>query len=147
MSNPDGSSGTDAAPGAADLSAVVPDAARTEELKPAIVAAISTVYDPEIPVNIWELGLIYDIIVDAAGVAGVRMTLTAPGCPAAQSLPVEVADKVKKVAGRDRREGRGRVGTGLDEGSDVRGGETAVGIVVTRGPYPLKPCYQVKCSS
>ena len=99
MSNPDGSSGTNAAPGAADLSAVVPDAARTEELKPAIVAAISTVYDPEIPVNIWELGLIYDIIVDAGGVAGIRMTLTAPGCPAAQSLPVEVADKVKKVPG------------------------------------------------
>jgi FeS assembly SUF system protein len=77
----------------------VPDAARTEALKPAIVAAISTVYDPEIPVNIWELGLIYDIIVDAGGVAGVTMTLTAPGCPAAQSLPVEVAEKVKNVAG------------------------------------------------
>ena len=56
-------------------------------------------FDPEIPVNIWELGLIYDIVVDAAGVAGVRMTLTAPGCPAAQSLPVEVADKVKEVPG------------------------------------------------
>ena len=86
-------------PGADDVSAVVPDPARTEALKPAIVDAISTVYDPEIPVNIWELGLIYDIVVDAGGVAGVRMTLTAPGCPAAQSLPVEVADKVKKVAG------------------------------------------------
>jgi FeS assembly SUF system protein len=101
MSDPDVSSGTGngAVPGAADVSAVVPDAARTEALTPAIVEAISTVYDPEIPVNIWELGLIYDIIVDAAGVAGVRMTLTAPGCPAAQSLPVEVAEKVKNVAG------------------------------------------------
>jgi FeS assembly SUF system protein len=68
-------------------------------LKPAIVDAIRTVYDPEIPVNIWELGLIYDVIVDASGVAGVRMTLTAPGCPAAQSLPVEVSDKVKAVPG------------------------------------------------
>jgi FeS assembly SUF system protein len=87
------------APGAADVSAIVPDAARTEALKPAIVEAISTVYDPEIPVNIWELGLIYDIVVDAADVAGVRMTLTAPGCPAAQSLPVEVAEKVRKVPG------------------------------------------------
>ena len=77
----------------------MPDAARTEALKPGIVEAISTVYDPEIPVNIWELGLIYDVFVDASGVAGVRMTLTAPGCPAAQSLPVEVADKVKKVPG------------------------------------------------
>ena len=53
----------------------------------------------EIPVNIWELGLIYDVVVDAAGVAGIRMTLTAPGCPAAQSLPVEVAEKVRKVPG------------------------------------------------
>jgi len=78
---------------------VVPDAARTEALKPKIVEAISTVFDPEIPVNIWELGLIYDIAVDAAGVAGILMTLTAPGCPAAQSLPVEVSDKVKAVPG------------------------------------------------
>jgi FeS assembly SUF system protein len=75
------------------------DAARTAELRPRIVDAISTVFDPEIPVNIWELGLIYDIVVDAAGVAGIRMTLTAPGCPAAQSLPVEVANKVKAVPG------------------------------------------------
>jgi FeS assembly SUF system protein len=101
---PPGSAGADAAPehrsaGADDLSSLVADAARTEALKPAIVEAISTVYDPEIPVNIWELGLIYDIVVDASGVAGVRMTLTAPGCPAAQSLPVEVAAKVKAVPG------------------------------------------------
>lgn len=77
----------------------MPDAAKTAELQPRIVAAISTVFDPEIPVNIWELGLIYDIVVDAAGVAGVRMTLTSPGCPAAQSLPVEVANKVKAIPG------------------------------------------------
>jgi FeS assembly SUF system protein len=75
------------------------DAAKTEALKPAIIDAISTVFDPEIPVNIWELGLIYDIVVDAEGVAGVTMTLTAPGCPAAQSLPVEVTQKVNAVAG------------------------------------------------
>ena len=78
---------------------IVPDSAKTAALKPEIVKAISTVYDPEIPVNIWELGLIYDIFVDANGVAGVLMTLTAPGCPVAQTLPVEVANKVKSVAG------------------------------------------------
>lgn len=83
----------------AELDTLVADDARTAELKPAIVDAIRTVYDPEIPVNIWELGLIYDVIVDASGVAAVRMTLTAPGCPAAQSLPVEVAEKVKAVPG------------------------------------------------
>jgi FeS assembly SUF system protein len=79
--------------------AVVRDDAKTEELKPLIVEAISTVFDPEIPVNIYELGLIYDVVVDASGVAGVQMTLTAPGCPAAQSLPVEVAGKVRAVPG------------------------------------------------
>jgi FeS assembly SUF system protein len=83
----------------ADAAPTVPDATTTDALKPKIVDAISTVYDPEIPVNIWELGLIYDIAVDQAGVASIRMTLTAPGCPAAQSLPVEVAEKVKAVPG------------------------------------------------
>ena len=86
-------------PTSSDTTAMVADAARTEALKPAILEAIQTVYDPEIPVNIWELGLIYEVIVDASNVAGVRMTLTAPGCPAAQSLPGEVAEKVKAVPG------------------------------------------------
>ena len=88
------------APASSDkTSALVADAQKTAALKPAIIKAISTVHDPEIPVNIYELGLIYDVIVDAQGVAGVRMTLTAPGCPVAQSLPVEVANKVKSVDG------------------------------------------------
>jgi FeS assembly SUF system protein len=78
---------------------LVADAARTDELKPKILDAIRTVFDPEIPVNILELGLIYDVFVDAHGVAGIRMTLTAPGCPAAQALPVEVAEKAKSVPG------------------------------------------------
>lgn len=81
------------------MESLVPDAGKTAELEPAIIEAISTVFDPEIPVNIYELGLIYDVVVDAGGVVGVRMTLTAPGCPAAQSLPVEVRDKVKAVPG------------------------------------------------
>jgi FeS assembly SUF system protein len=78
---------------------LIVDVEKTAALKPAIIKAISTVFDPEIPVNIYELGLIYDVLVDASGVAGVRMTLTAPGCPVAQSLPVEVANKVKSVEG------------------------------------------------
>jgi len=82
-----------------DTPVLVPDPVKTEELKPLIVDAIRTVFDPEIPVNIWELGLIYDVFVDAAGVAGIKMTLTAPGCPAAQSLPVEVAAKTRAVPG------------------------------------------------
>jgi FeS assembly SUF system protein len=75
------------------------DALKTLELKPRVIEALSSVYDPEIPVNIYELGLIYDIIIDAAAVVGIRMTLTAPACPAAQILPVEVASRVQAVAG------------------------------------------------
>jgi FeS assembly SUF system protein len=75
------------------------DPASTDLLRPRIVEALSTVFDPEIPVNIWELGLIYDIIVDAAQVVGIRMTLTAPACPAAQFLPGEVRSKVAQVPG------------------------------------------------
>ena len=86
-------------PEAAPQTPITVDASKTEALRPAIVEAISTVFDPEIPVNIWELGLIYGIGVDASGVAVITMTLTAPGCPAAQSLPPEVAEKVKAVAG------------------------------------------------
>jgi FeS assembly SUF system protein len=82
-----------------ETAALVRDEAKTAALKPAIVKAISTVYDPEIPVNIYELGLIYDILVDANGVAGIQMTLTAPGCPVAHTLPVDVANKVKAVDG------------------------------------------------
>ena len=75
------------------------DPDKTAALKPAIIEAVSTVFDPEIPVNIWELGLIYDIAVDGSAHALVTMTLTAPGCPAAQSLPAEVESKVRTVAG------------------------------------------------
>ena len=78
---------------------VVPDPLKTLELKPKLIEALSTVYDPEIPVNIYELGLIYDIDVNADGLVGIRMTLTSPACPAAQSLPGEVKAKAKTVPG------------------------------------------------
>ena len=75
------------------------DPVRTLELKPKIVDQLVTVFDPEIPVNIYELGLIYDILVDAKGLAVIQMTLTAPGCPAAVTLPAEVQGKVKAIEG------------------------------------------------
>ena len=68
-------------------------------LKPSIVEAISTVFDPEIPVNIYELGLIYEILADAESRVLVRMTLTSPACPSAQQLPSEVRYKVKALEG------------------------------------------------
>jgi FeS assembly SUF system protein len=68
-------------------------------LRPRIVEALSTVFDPELPVNVYELGLIYDVIVDASNAVGIRMTLTAPACPAAQFLPGQVRDAVASVPG------------------------------------------------
>jgi FeS assembly SUF system protein len=65
----------------------------------ALIAACSTVYDPEIPVNIYELGLIYAIDIDDDGKVKVEMTLTAPGCPSAQELPDQVRDAVLAVPG------------------------------------------------
>jgi FeS assembly SUF system protein len=81
------------------LEDIVPDPLKTAELRPLVLDAIATIYDPEIPVNIKELGLVYDVLVDQNGRVGVRMTLTAPACPAAQSLPVEVKQKVAAVPG------------------------------------------------
>ncbi len=62
-----------------------------------VIDAIKECYDPEIPVNIWELGLIYEINVDDDPVVHVKMTLTAPGCPAARSLPIEVHERVAQI--------------------------------------------------
>jgi FeS assembly SUF system protein len=67
--------------------------------KPLIAEQLAKVFDPEIPVNIYELGLIYDIDVDSAANVQIRMTLTAPGCPAAQSIPLDVERRVKEIAG------------------------------------------------
>ena len=68
-------------------------------VKDQIIAALKTVYDPEMPVNIYERGLIYGIAVDEAGRAEIRMTLTAPNCPVAGSLPAEVERAVRAVPG------------------------------------------------
>lgn len=70
-----------------------------EIIKAQVVEVIRTCYDPEIPVNIYELGLIYGVDVDDEGNVTVRMTLTTPHCPAAQSLPPEVKERVSRVEG------------------------------------------------
>ena len=69
------------------------------KLKDQIIAALKKVYDPEMPVNIYELGLIYGITVDQSGQAEIRMTLTAPNCPVAGTLPGEVERAVRAVPG------------------------------------------------
>jgi FeS assembly SUF system protein len=69
------------------------------ELKPRIVEALRTVHDPEIPVNIHDLGLVYAIEIYAGGRVRILMTLTTPGCPVAQEFPAHVAQVVKAVPG------------------------------------------------
>lgn len=78
---------------------IVPDPVNMAEIRPQVLEVLNTVFDPEIPVNIREMGLIYDVLVDKDGRVGIRMTLTAPACPAAQSLPVEVRQKAASVPG------------------------------------------------
>ncbi len=68
------------------------------QLKDKVIAEIKKIYDPEIPVNIYELGLIYDIVVEKDNNVKIKMTLTTPNCPVAESLPKEVKDSVKKIS-------------------------------------------------
>jgi len=68
-----------------------------ERLGEEIIKIICTIFDPEIPVNIYELGLIYDVEVSEEGDVRITMTLTSPNCPVAESLPLEVEEKVKSI--------------------------------------------------
>ncbi|MBP1672279.1 MAG: hypothetical protein H6Q25_94 [Bacteroidetes bacterium] len=68
-------------------------------MKDQIIKALSFVYDPEIPVNVWELGLIYDIIIKSDTEVEIVMTLTAPNCPEAESLPYEVKTEIQRITG------------------------------------------------
>ncbi|HMB71021.1 MAG TPA: iron-sulfur cluster assembly protein [bacterium] len=69
------------------------------QLREAVVHALKTVYDPEIPVDILELGLIYKVKIDDGGQAHVEMTLTSPACPSAEQIPVEVREKIAGIHG------------------------------------------------
>ena len=82
-----------------DLNDPTQNPSATDDLHDRIVKALRTIYDPEIPVNIYDLGLIYEIAPNDDGDVHIRMTLTAPNCPAAGILPPEVQTKVAMVAG------------------------------------------------
>jgi FeS assembly SUF system protein len=69
------------------------------ELTQKVIDVIKTCYDPEIPVDIWELGLIYEIDLDAENNLKVKMTLTSPSCPVAETLPPEVEQKLRDIEG------------------------------------------------
>jgi len=79
--------------------AEVSNAATGSELEPDVVAALRSVYDPEIPVNIHELGLIYDLKIEPSGAVEIKMTLTAPSCPEAGAIPGRVESAVRAVPG------------------------------------------------
>ena len=81
-----------------------PAAAAGNPLEEKVIEALKTCYDPEIPTNIYELGLIYEIKVDEAGAVDVKMTLTSPACPVAGSLPPEVESKIRAIPGVTRAE-------------------------------------------
>ena len=71
----------------------------TNNLGESIVKVLKGIYDPEIPVDIYELGLIYDVMVNTDDEVKILMTLTSPNCPVAESLPKEVEDKIRKIEG------------------------------------------------
>ena len=92
----------DGNPSAADAAAqarIIEAPEELRELGERIVEQLKTVYDPEIPVDIYELGLIYRVVVEPEGVTTIRMTLTSPMCPAAEELPPEVETKARGVEG------------------------------------------------
>ena len=70
-----------------------------EAIHERVVEQLRTIFDPEIPVNIYELGLIYEVTVGEGGATSIRMTLTSPMCPVAETLPPEVETKAREVAG------------------------------------------------
>ena len=72
-------------------------AENSQELGEKIVKILKTIYDPEIPVDIYELGLIYDVLINEDNEVKILMTLTSPNCPVAETLPVEVEEKVKSL--------------------------------------------------
>ena len=86
-------------PAGASESTFVPDPLNTLKFQPLLVEAVSKVFDPEIPVNIYELGLVYNLDVDSDMNVRVLMTLTAPACPAAQTLPIDVERRIREVPG------------------------------------------------
>lgn len=75
------------------------DKAAQKALEEQIIAGLKEIYDPEIPVDIFELGLIYEVKIKSDGFVEIDMTLTSPNCPVAESLPVDVKNKVESVEG------------------------------------------------
>jgi FeS assembly SUF system protein len=82
-----------------DLARLADEGGEENGLRGQVVSVLRTIHDPELPVNIYDLGLIYGLDVEAGGRVDIRMTLTAPGCPVAQSFPVQVEQAVRAIPG------------------------------------------------
>ena len=80
-------------------SAATPNPTQTQGIEEKVVEVLRTVFDPEIPINIYELGLVYNVDVTPAADVVIRMTLTSPACPVAGTLPPEVENKVRAIPG------------------------------------------------
>jgi FeS assembly SUF system protein len=89
----------DTTPAQPDIEQKLADADKVQSLEEQVIAALKTCFDPEVPVNIYELGLIYNIDIDPAGAVAIKMTLTSPMCPVAETLPPEVQRKVQAIPG------------------------------------------------
>jgi hypothetical protein len=110
----------------------------TEALRDQVVEVLKTIYDPEIPVNIHEIGLIYEVNVDDDANVHVLMTLTSPMCPVAESLPPEVEEKVAGVGGH--------LGPALGPGDDVRGRQARAGVLLATLIRQCQPLTAGACS-
>ena len=108
--------------------------ARRRRCTRAVVEALKRIYDPEIPVNIYDLGLIYDVDVSADGDAVVTMTLTTPHCPVAESMPGEVELRVAVGPGRARCRGQAGLGSAVGPGQDERRSAARTGDAVMTRP-------------
>ena len=105
---------------------------RRRSARTRVIAVLKTVFDPEIPVDIYELGLIYAVEIADDGKVKVEMTLTTPSCPSAQELPSQVEEAVRAGARRHRRDGRGGLGPALGPEPDERGRPPRPEHVLTR---------------
>ena len=112
------------------ISALPPE--ETERLGGEIVAALKTVFDPEIPADIYELGLIYKVDIKDDRAVDVMMTLTTPNCPAAGELPTDGGERGRQRSRRRRGQCQSGLGTGMDAGSDDRRGPPRPQYVVKR---------------
>ncbi len=95
-----------------------------------IVEKLRTIYDPEIPVNIYDLGLIYEVKVEPTAEVYVKMTLTSPGCPCRRHASRRSRGQDRRRSRSESRESGCGLGANLDQGDDDRSGETATGIYV-----------------